>query len=150
MLSNPNPTLPDEIDANAIKLLFLEEFHKNQNVYQICQKLGISRQLPYFEWQRDPVFKERYDEIRSVQVRDIEDNLLDTALYNKKAYVPQIFMLKSWMPEKYGDKYEINQNSTITLDYSDIAKRTLSRLDPKLEIGSAEIVSEVKGLSHNK
>lgn len=143
MLANlETATHPDEIDANNLKLLFLKEFEHSHNVYNTCQVLGITRKLVYFDWQDDIEFKKKFDEIRGVQVRDIEDGFLTEAKQNKKAWVPQIFLLKTWMPEKYGDKYELNQNSTITYNFNGLAENIVKRLQTKEVGASIEIVNE--------
>lgn len=131
MLANTTTTNVDEIVANKLKQDFLEDFGKSHNVYNTCRKLGISRMLVYFDWQKDPEFVKQFDLVRGVQVKDIEDRFFKEALHDKRAYFPQLVILKNWLPERYGDRSEITQNHTFSLDFD--SKKLLSELRESLE-----------------
>ena len=133
MLSNPNPTHPDEIDTNEVRELFLQEYAKHPNVYVITQKMGLRRTTVYNEWMKDELFKKRFDKVRENQVNEIEDNFFDEAVHNKKAIIPQIFILKNWKPERYGDRQDYNLNLNI-----DLSPNALSTIDKARALMSIE------------
>ena len=142
MLANLNTaTHPDEIQANSLKLAFLEELDNTVSVYHACKKLGISRNTVYNEWlKNDREFADKWNEVRGLHVEGIEGNLLSQALHDKKAITAQIFALKAWKPEVYGDKFELNSNQTLSIDFSGMAKGLLETLSKAKQVGSAEII----------
>jgi hypothetical protein len=130
VLANENPVHPDEIGANATKLLFLEEMGKSWNVYKATKKLGISRKLVYNEWFDDPEFKAKYDEILAGLIDGAQENILEQATQNKKAFVPAIFVLKAHMPEVY-DRQALGGRiqGNVTINIGQVAGDTLKALD---------------------
>ncbi len=141
MLANLNTaTHPDEIDSNALKSLFLKEFEEKPNVYRLSKELGINR-VTVYEWiEKDVDFKREFDRIRGIQVQGIEGNLFSQALHNEKAITAQIFALKAWKPEIYGDKFDANSNITLSIDFSNMAKGLLETLSKAKQVGSAEVI----------
>jgi hypothetical protein len=110
MLINPNPTHPDEIRSNDLKLQFLELMRKNWNVYNCCKKLGINRTIVYTEWLKvDTEFKRLWDEALSKWIDGAEGNIMKQAQLSKK-FIPAIFVLKAHRAETYGDKQELTVN----------------------------------------
>ena len=131
MLANENPVHPDEIDANTSKLLFLEEMGKCWNVYKAAKKVGIRRKTVYDEWlANDPDFMARYNEILSGIVDEAQENILDQAAHNKKAFVPAIFVLKAHMPDVY-DRQALNGRiqGNVTINIGQVSSDTLKGLD---------------------
>ena len=130
MLSNPNPTHPDEIETNATREAFLAEMSKHWNVYRAAKKIGISRKLVYNEWLHDTEFKARYDEILDSWIDGAESNLMSQAAQNEKAFVPAIFMLKSHRPETY-DRQALSGRmiGPVTINIGQVANDTLRGLD---------------------
>ena len=126
MLANlETATHPDEIDSNILKQAFLDDFETTCNVYRSSKSLGIARITVYDKWlKNDEVFRRKFDEIRGNQIDGIEGNLLHEGLHNEKAITAQIFALKCWRPERYGDKYDISGTVT-TLDLTGSANTTL-------------------------
>ena len=143
MLANlETATHPDEIDSNALKQAFLEDYELSANVYLTAKKLGMNRVTFYNHWlKNDSEFKARVEEIRSGHVLGIEGNLISEGLHNKKAVTNQIFALKCLLPEIYGDRYEISANSTINFNYQGLAEGLVKALDQSKAVGLAEVIN---------
>ena len=152
MLANTNPVHPDEQVANTMKRTFLDAFEQTANVYKSAKSAGIARITVYDNWLReDSEFKAEFDALRQGHIAGIEGNLLSQGLHNEKAITAQIFALKAWIPERYGDRYETRLNSQDSLNIATIAGALADRARQVLAVPAEYIVVDdvrhVPGLS---
>lgn len=139
MLLNENPTHPDEIRSNDLKLQFLELMKKNWNVYNCCQKLGINRTIVYTEWLKTDVeFRRLWDEALNKWIDGAEGNIFKQAQLSKK-FIPAMFVLKAHRAETYGDRQELIINTDNQKSLQSSAEETLKELGLPARI---EVLSE--------
>ena len=137
MLANVDTKIKTEIECNASKLAFLRELEESPNVYNICNKLGVSRTLIYNEWlQKDEEFKRRYEAIMMGNAIAIEGSVFNTALHNEKAFMHQALVLNNWLPERYGRRDD--RNVTINIDLSPNALSTIDKARALMSIEDAQ------------
>lgn len=150
MLANAaTATHPDEIEANQLKALWLDEFTHSPSVYSVCKKLGISRTTVYNEWMRKDVdFATQFGELRKSHIDGVEGNLLTQALRDEKAITAQIFTLKCWLPEKYGDRFQSTITLENTMNFGSLANNTLMALSPSLATVVDEPVQVLPAHTH--
>jgi hypothetical protein len=137
---NKNFKKYDGKSTKSIQDAFLLELKKRGNVYKTCIAMGLPRSTVYTHWSQDPDFKAKFDEWQETLLDGIEGRLFQEALHNEKSFVPAIFMLKAWRPERYGDKLDIHNQTEIGFSFEDRATALISELGypstPKGEIVS--------------
>lgn len=93
-------------DALAIKREVLNFLKTRWNMYSAAMTNGIRRQT-ILDWIKlDADFRKEYEQIRDGWIDGAESNIFQQAAHNEKAFVPAIFVLKSWRSERYGDRID--------------------------------------------
>lgn len=95
-----------EHDTHERQELFLKIYKTGRwpNVNQACEAAGISRSTYYLWRENDPVFKKRADAAKPEAIENLEQVAFELA--HEKDGPTIRFLLKSWLPERYGDKVE--------------------------------------------
>jgi len=111
-----NPAYSNDFDSEK-KKTFLDVFLNNgMGLYRTCRKLGMSCSTVHKHYQLDPVFREKFDEVRREYGDELEATSRVNAL-NPRSVIERIFQLKAIFPEKYGDSRTSNAlNITINID----------------------------------
>ena len=133
MLSNENPTLMREAGCNDDKIKAIDLYRLYfPNVGKVMREIGHPRTL-FYRWKLDdPEFAARVKDIETEVMGELEENLISQGRLDKRSLGHLCFTLKNWMPEKYGDKLETSNTTTI-IDLSDQADKTLERASELLK-----------------
>lgn len=104
-----NKVVEQEIKEKEFDV-FLKSLAEWPNIKAACEASGLSRSMTWRRRQKDPEFRERFEEAWALGIQAVEDHCIEQA---KKNHVLMIFMLKALNPEKYKERSESKSEVTL-------------------------------------
>lgn len=96
---------------------FLEHYSKTGNFSQSALNINMSRQSVIEYLQRDPIFKQAFDEVENHFTDNIEEVSLSMSLQPARdGFQDRRLQLMARRPEKYNPKIQVEVDTTIRID----------------------------------
>lgn len=109
----------DSTPDDKKRLTFLKAYTESRSVTRAAEIAGVHRSTVYV-WRREPNFRDQMEAAFDVRVDEVEDKLYERAMGGDTTAL--IFFLKSYRPERFGDKLRHEERAKIKAEAEQIVR----------------------------